>query len=107
MITQGTDGLSRLIWENGFNTDFKSFAVEVFLLALPSLSMTKWALIHIEIHEEHAPWWNVETDTSLWDPHNLMHTNTFWVLSPGVARQGFTSAITAWVRPPGIVHTYS
>jgi hypothetical protein len=27
MITQGTDGLSRGIWANGFNTDFKSFAV--------------------------------------------------------------------------------
>jgi hypothetical protein len=27
MITQGTDGLSRGIWTNGFNTDFKSFAV--------------------------------------------------------------------------------
>jgi hypothetical protein len=31
MITQGTDGLSRVIWENGFNTDFNYFAVEVFL----------------------------------------------------------------------------
>jgi hypothetical protein len=29
-----------------------------------------------------------------------MHTNTFWVLSPGVARQSFTAAIMAWVEPP-------
>jgi hypothetical protein len=100
MITQGTDGLSRGIWANGFNTDFKSFAVEVFLPALPSLSLTKWALRHIEILEEHAPWWNVETDTSLWAPQNLMHTNTFLVFSPGVARQGFTAAIMAWVESP-------
>jgi hypothetical protein len=60
----------------------------------------KWALSHIEIHEEYSPWWNVETATSLWEPNNLMHTNTFLVLSPGVARQGFTAAIMAWVEPP-------
>jgi hypothetical protein len=29
-----------------------------------------------------------------------MHKNTFWVLSPGVARQGFTAAIMAWVESP-------
>jgi hypothetical protein len=63
-------------------------------------TMTKWGLSHIEILEEHAPWWNVETDTSLWAPYNLMHTNTFWVLSPGVSRQGFTDAIMAWVESP-------
>jgi hypothetical protein len=100
MITQGTDGLIRGIWANGFNTDFKSFAVEVFLPALPSLYMIKWALSHIQIHEEHAPWWNVETDTRLWEPNNLMYTTNFWVLSPGVARQDFTAAIMAWVDPP-------
>jgi hypothetical protein len=97
MITQETDGLSRGIWENSFNTYFKSFAVEVFLPDLPSLSLTKWALSHIEIHEEYAPWWNVETDTSLWQPKKMMHTNTFWALSPGISRQGFTAAIMAWV----------
>jgi hypothetical protein len=74
--------------------------VEVFLPDLPSLSLTHWALRHIGIHEEYAPWWNVETDTSSWEPKNMMHTNTFWVLSPGVARQGFTAAIMAWVEPP-------
>jgi hypothetical protein len=100
MITQGIDGLSRGIWENDFNTDVKYFAVEVFLPDFPSLYLTKWALSHIEIHEEYAPWWNVETDTSLWEPNNLMHTNTCWVLSPGVVRQGFTSAIMTWVEPP-------
>jgi hypothetical protein len=86
MITQGTDGLSRGIWANGFNTYFKSFTVDVFLPALSSLSLTKWALGYIKIHEEYAPWWNVVTDNSLWEPKKLMHTNTFWVLSPGVAR---------------------
>jgi hypothetical protein len=100
MITQGTDSLSRGIWENGFNTDLKSFVVEVFLPALMSLSLTKWALNHIEIHADYAPWWNVETDTSSWEPKKLMHTNTFWVLSYGVARQGFTASIMAWVEPP-------
>jgi hypothetical protein len=40
MITQGGDGLIRELWANGFNTDFKSFAVEIFLPALPSLSLT-------------------------------------------------------------------
>jgi hypothetical protein len=100
MITQGTDVLSRGIWANGFNTDSKFFAVEVFLSALPSLFLTKWALGHIEIHGEYAPWWNVETDTSLLETNNLMHTNTFWVLSPGIARKGFTAAIMAWVEPP-------
>jgi hypothetical protein len=100
MITQGTDGLIRRIWANGFNTDFKSFVVEVFLPALPPLSLTKWALSHIEILEKHAPSWNVETDTSLWEPQNLMPTNTFLVLSPGVSRQGFTAAIVDWVESP-------
>jgi hypothetical protein len=47
MITQGTDGLSRGIWENGLNMDFKSFAVEYFFPALPSLSLTKWSLDNI------------------------------------------------------------
>jgi hypothetical protein len=100
MITQGTGGLSRGIWANGFNTDVKYFAVEVFLPALPSLSLTEWALSHIDILKQHAAWWNVETNTSLWAPQNLMHTTTFWVLSPGVARQGFTAAIMAWVESP-------
>jgi hypothetical protein len=54
MITQVTYGLRGGVWENGFNTDFKYFAVEVFLPALPSLSMTKLALSHIGIHEEYA-----------------------------------------------------
>jgi hypothetical protein len=49
MITQGTDGLSRRLWSNGFNTDFKYFLVEVLLPALPYLSLTQWALSHIEI----------------------------------------------------------
>jgi hypothetical protein len=55
MITHGTDGLIRVIWANGINTDFKSFAVEVFLPALPYLSCTKWALKNIGIIEEYAP----------------------------------------------------
>jgi hypothetical protein len=33
MITQWINGLSRGIWANVFNTDFKSFVVEVFLQA--------------------------------------------------------------------------
>jgi hypothetical protein len=97
-IPQGTDGLSRGVWANGFNTDFKSFAVEVFIPVLPSLYLTKWALSHIGIHEDYAPWWNMETDTSSWEPQHLMHSNIFWVLSPGVSRQGFTAAIMAWVE---------
>jgi hypothetical protein len=100
MITQGGDGLNRGIWVNGFNTDFKYFAVEVFLPALPSLSLNHWALSHIGIQTEHATWWNVETDTSSWAPQNMMHAHTFWVLSPDVARQGFTAAIMAWVVSP-------
>jgi hypothetical protein len=75
MITQGTDGLIRGIWDNGLNTDLKSFALQVFLPALPSLSLTKSSLSHIWIYEDYAPLWNVETDTSSWEPHNLMHNN--------------------------------
>jgi hypothetical protein len=82
MITQGGDGLSRGIWDNGFNTDFESFAVEVFLPALPSISLTHWALSHIGIQAEHAAWWNVATDTSSWEPQNLMHAHTFWTPPP-------------------------
>jgi hypothetical protein len=100
MNNQGTYGLSRGIWANSFNTDFKSFAVEVFLPALPSLSLTKWALIHIKLHEDYAPWWNIKTDTISWEPQNLMHTNTLWVFSPCIARQGFTASIMAWVESP-------
>jgi hypothetical protein len=100
MLTQGTYGLSRGGWVNGFNTDFKSFTVEVLLPVLPSLSLTKWAISHIGIHEEYAPWWNVETDTRSWEPHDMMHRNTLWVLSPGDAGQGFTLAIMAWVESP-------
>jgi hypothetical protein len=100
VITQGTDGLSRGIWANGFNTDFKSFSVEVFLPALPSLSLTKWALSHIEIHEEYAPMplrGMLRLIPAFGSQRKLMHTNTFWVLSPGAARQGFTTGI---VEPP-------
>jgi hypothetical protein len=100
MITQVTDDLSRGIWSNGFNTDFKYFAVQVFIPALPSPSLIEWALSHIEIHEEYAPWWNVETDTSSWEPLKMIHTKTCRVLSPGFTRQGFTAAIMAWVEPP-------
>jgi hypothetical protein len=100
MITQGTNGLSRGIWANGVNTYFKSFAVEVFLPAFPSISLTHWALSHIGIQAEHAAWWNVESVTSLWAPINLMHAQTFWILSPVVTRQGFTAAIMAWVQSP-------
>jgi hypothetical protein len=97
MITQGTDGLSRGIWANGFNTDFKSFAVELYL---PSLSLNHWALSHIGIQAEHAAWWNVDTDTISWAPQKMMHAHTFWILSPGVSRQGFIAAIIAWVESP-------
>jgi hypothetical protein len=51
IITQGTDGLSRGIWENGFNTYFNSFAVEVFLPTLTYPSLTQWALSHIGLNE--------------------------------------------------------
>jgi hypothetical protein len=54
MITQGTYGLSREIWVNCFNTDFESFAVGFFLPAFTSLSLIKWALRHIGLHEEYA-----------------------------------------------------
>jgi hypothetical protein len=100
MITQGADGLSRGIWDNCLNTDFKYFAVEVFLPAFSSLSLTKFALGHIGIYENYSPLWSVDTDTSSWEPHNLMHKNTFWVISPGVASQDFTAAIMAWVESP-------
>jgi hypothetical protein len=101
VITQGTDGLSRGIWANGFNTYFKSSAVEVFLPALLPLSLTKWALSHIEIQEEYALWWDVETDTSSWEPTKNMHTSTFWVLS--------SLLLPSWLgwNPPGIVRTSS
>jgi hypothetical protein len=72
----------------------------VFLPDLPSISLTHWALSHIGIQAEHAAWWNVETDTSSWAPQNLMHTHTFWILSPGVARKCFTAAIMVWVESP-------
>jgi hypothetical protein len=52
MIAPGTGGLSRVIWINGLNTDFKSFTVEVLLPALPYVSLTKCALNHIGIIEE-------------------------------------------------------
>jgi hypothetical protein len=68
MIIQGTDGLIRGVWANGFSTDLNSFEVEVLLPAFPSLSLTKWDLSHIGIQAEHATWWNVETDTSSWAP---------------------------------------
>jgi hypothetical protein len=100
MITQGMNGLSRGIWANGFNTDFMSFVVEVFLPALPSLSLTKWDIIHIGIQAEHAAWWNIETDTSSRATQNFMHSHTFWILSPGVARQGLTLASMACVESP-------
>jgi hypothetical protein len=107
MITQGTDGLSRGIWANGFNTYFKSFAVEVFLPAFPSPSLTKWALSHIEIHEEHAPWWNDETDTSLCEPKKIMHTKK--IRSSPLALPYKASLLPSWLgwNPPGIVHTSS
>jgi hypothetical protein len=76
MNTQVTYGLSIGIWDSGLNTDFNSFAVEDLLPALPSLSLTKGALIHIGICEDYATLWNVETYTSSWEPHNLMHKNT-------------------------------
>jgi hypothetical protein len=95
MITQGTGDLSRGIWANGFNTDFKYFSVEVFLPDFSSPYLSQWDLSHIGIHGEYAPWWNVETDTCSWQPKKLIHTNTFWVLSPGVIRQGFTDSIVA------------
>jgi hypothetical protein len=98
MITHCTDGLSRGIWANGLNTDLKSFTVEVFIPAFTPLSLTKWSLNRIGVYGYYAPLWNVETDTSSWEPHHLMHTNTLWVFSPGVARQGFTAAIVAWVE---------
>jgi hypothetical protein len=86
--------------KKGVNTDFKSFAVEVFLPAFPSQSLTQWYLSHIGIHEEYAPWWKVETDTCSWEPKKMMQNNTFWVLSPGVSRKVFTATIMAWVEPP-------
>jgi hypothetical protein len=92
--------LSRGIWANGFNTDFKYFAVEVFLPDLTSISLTHWDLRRIGIQAEHVAWWNVETGTSSWAPTKLMHTHTFWILSPGVSRQGFTAAIMVWVESP-------
>jgi hypothetical protein len=86
MITHDTDGLSSGVWENGFNTDFKSFAVEVFLPALPSLSLTEWALSHIGIQKEHAAWWNVDTDTSLWEPHKIDAHQHFLVPLPWICQ---------------------
>jgi hypothetical protein len=74
--------------------------VEIFIPDLPSFSLTKWALSHIGIYEDYAPLWNVEKDTSSWDPHNLMHKNNLWVISPGVAIQGSTAAIMTWVEFP-------
>jgi hypothetical protein len=74
IIAQGTDSLRRGIWANGLNTDFKSFAIEVLLPTLPYVSLTKWVISHIGILEGYAPFWNVEMDTSSWEPHNLMHT---------------------------------
>jgi hypothetical protein len=43
---------------------------------------------------------SIPLGTNSWEPKHLMYTNTFWVLPPGVARQGFTAAIMAWVEPP-------
>jgi hypothetical protein len=64
MITQGTYGLSSGIWDNGLNTDFQPFAVEVFLPSLTYLSLAKWSLSYIGICGDYDPLWNVETGTS-------------------------------------------
>jgi hypothetical protein len=107
IITQGTHGLSRGIWENGFNTDFKHFAVEVFLPYLTSLSLTKWALNHFEIHEEHPPWWNAETDTSLWDPKKLCTPTLLGPLPWRFQTRLHCCNHGLGGTPPGIVHTSS
>jgi hypothetical protein len=72
----------------------------ILFLRVISLSFTKWALSHNGIYKDYAPLWNVEMGTSSWEPHNVMHTNILWVLSPGVIRQGVTAAIMAWVEYP-------
>jgi hypothetical protein len=64
MLTQVTDGLSRSIWANPFNTEFHYFTSDAFLPALPTLGLTKWALEKIQISPDFAPFWNVETDMS-------------------------------------------
>jgi hypothetical protein len=64
MITQGTDDLSRGVWSNDLNTDCKSFAVEIFLPALSSLSLAKWALNNIGMPEQYSTVWNIETYTT-------------------------------------------
>jgi hypothetical protein len=70
------------------NTEFKSFASEVFLPVLPTVGLTKWALEKIQISPEFALFWNVETDASSWFPQNLMHKQQKW---------GFTLAWRATV----------
>jgi hypothetical protein len=55
MITQGTDGLSRGIWANCSNTDFKSFAVEVFLPALPPIGLSPIGLSAILVSKLNMP----------------------------------------------------
>jgi hypothetical protein len=94
MITQGADGLSRGIWANGFNTDFKYFAVYFFLSDLPSISLTHWDISHIGIQAEHAAWWNVETDIRYWAPQKLMHAHTFG--SSPLALPGKASMQQSW-----------
>jgi hypothetical protein len=49
---------------------------------------------------QYAPVWDIDTDTTSWEPKKMMHKNTFWVISPGVAIQGFSAAIMARVESP-------
>jgi hypothetical protein len=51
-------------------------------IPLTSMYFTKWALNNIGVPGQYIPVCNIETDTTYWEPHNVMHTNTLLVLSP-------------------------
>jgi hypothetical protein len=98
LIAEGTDGLSRGVW----NTDLqvaRTFPVAELFEAFPlSPLLVGWA--YQQAGESEPPNARFFHDLADWSKGLMIKQDCVWSVSPTVARQAFSTAALAWVESP-------
>jgi hypothetical protein len=98
LIDEGTDGLSRGVWNTALQVA-RTFPVAELFEPFPlDRSLIEWAYGQAGVTLPSKL--RTITDLADWSKGGMLRQDCCWSLSPTVARQGFTTAALAWAESP-------
>jgi hypothetical protein len=98
LIDEGTDGLSRGVWNTALQVPRRFPVAELFAPFPLCPPLISWAYQQAGISQPSK----IRTfeDLDAWPRSEMLQQHCVWSLSPTVARQAFTTAALAWVESP-------